>query len=166
MSEANQSKSKIPSVKVLKSLHFEITIYSRPEKVFNTMIDPKHYMEWTVPFSPDSHFRGTWEKGAKLRFMGEDEEGNLGGMLTLVRENIPNKYLELEHIGIIEFGQEITSGPDVDEWKGAREKYTFTEQNGKTLLSIDLDSTTEHESYFSEVWPKALKRLKTICEKK
>ena len=165
MSKANKGEAKVIKREGLKTLHFEILIYSNAEKVFNTMIDALHYREWTKPFSPDSHFIGVWEEGAKIRFLGEDEEGNLGGMLSLIKEFLPNRFISIEHIGILEFGQEVTSGPDVDNWKGAVEKYTFTEQDGKTHLAVDVDATEENKYYFFEVWPKALKRLKTICEK-
>jgi hypothetical protein len=159
------NKSKKPSRLELDNLHFEITIYAPAQKVFATMLDAKGYREWTAVFSPGSHFTGKWEKGATLRFLASDEEGNLGGMLSLIKELVPNKYICIEHIGIVEFGREITNGPDVDEWKGAEEKYSLKETNGKTLLSIDMDTIEDYKSYFMEVWPKALKKLKTICEK-
>jgi hypothetical protein len=165
MSEAHKSKSKSPSREDLENLHFEIAIYAPANIVFTTMLDEKGYRDWTAVFSPGSHFTGKWEKGATLRFLAADEEGNLGGMLSLIKDFVPNEYICIEHIGIVEFGREITSGPDVDDWKGAEERYTLKETNGKTLLSVDMDTIEENKSYFLEVWPKALKKLKTICEK-
>jgi len=44
------------------------------------------------------------------------------------------------------------------------ENYSFTEVNGKTLLSVDMYSTSKFKSYFNETWPKALEKLKSICE--
>lgn len=149
----------------LETLHFEITIYAPARKVFAIMLDEKGYRSWTAGFSPGSHFAGKWEKGATIRFMGADEEGNLGGMLSLVKDYVPNEYVCIEHIGIVEFGREIYAGPDVDDWKGAEERYSLKETNGKTLLSIDMETTGENKSYFMEVWPAALRKLKTLCEK-
>jgi uncharacterized protein YndB with AHSA1/START domain len=149
----------------LETLHFEITIYAPARKVFDIMLDEKAYRAWTAVFSPGSHFTGKWEKGATLRFLAADEDGNLGGMLSRIKDLVPNEFICIEHIGIVEFGREITSGPDVDDWKGAEETYTLKEADGKTLLTIDMDTIEENKSYFKEVWPAALRKLKTLCEK-
>ena len=61
-------------------------------------------------------------------------------------------------------GQEITSGPDVDGWAGSHENYTFTEKNGKTVVAVDVDTNQEYKDYFSDTWPRALGKLKEICE--
>jgi uncharacterized protein YndB with AHSA1/START domain len=148
-----------------RALHFEIDINAHPEKVFNTMLDVKYYAEWTTEFNPASHFVGSWEKGSKILFLGTDHNGSIGGMASKIKENIPNRYLSIEHLGIVTEDKEITSGPEVDGWAGAMENYTFTENNGNTLLSVDLDAKEEFMSYFVETWPKALDKLKEICER-
>jgi hypothetical protein len=61
-------------------------------------------------------------------------------------------------------GQEITTGPEVDGWAGALETYRFTETGGKTLLSIEADSNQQYKAFFEETWPKALDKLKAMCE--
>jgi len=81
---------------VLNRLHFEISINARPEKVFKSMIDENHYREWTAEFNPTSHFKGSWEKGAKIVFIGTDQDGNVGGMIGKIKENIPNRFLSIE----------------------------------------------------------------------
>ncbi len=62
-------------------------------------------------------------------------------------------------------GKEVISGDEVNIWTGALENYTFFEKNGNTLLSVDLDSNQQFKSYFTETWPKALNKLKSICER-
>jgi len=52
----------------------------------------------------------------------------------------------------------------VDTWAGGLEDYTFIERNGKTLLSIDVDISSDYRSYFEGTWPKALETLKNLCE--
>lgn len=151
------------SAKLVK-LQFKIIINAPSNKVYTTMIDKQHYKEWTKEFSPTSDFEGSWEKGAKILFIGFDEQGNKGGMVSRIKDNIPNKYISIEHIGLLENGKEITSGLEVEGWAGALENYTFTEDNGKTVLSVDTDSNNEYKDYFDEIWPKALNKLKSICE--
>jgi uncharacterized protein YndB with AHSA1/START domain len=145
-------------------VHFEITINASREKVYRTMLDEKTYSEWTSEFNPTSQFDGSWEKGSKILFLGTDPEGDMGGMISRIEENIPNSFVSIKHVGVIHKGKEITSGPEVDKWAGGMENYTFREAKGKTLLLIDADTTEEFMSYFEETWPKALNKLKLLCE--
>ena len=145
-------------------LQFQIEIESSASKVYESMLGNQTYREWTSVFNPTSHFEGSWEKGAKILFIGSDPEGNEGGMVSRIKENIKNVFVSIEHIGILNNGQEITSGPDVEIWAGALENYTFEVKNGKTLLTVELDSNEEFKSYFEETYPKALEKLKSICE--
>ena len=145
-------------------LHFEISINASAEKVYKTMIDQNHYKEWTSEFNPTSHFKGSWEKGSKILFLGDAADGTLDGMVSRIKENIPNRFISIEHLGIVENGREVLCGPDVDVWAGARENYSFTEKDGSTLLSVDTDTTDKFKQYFLDTWPKALQKLKSICE--
>lgn len=146
-------------------LHFEISIRAGAAKVFDIMLDKNHYSTWTAEFNPTSRFEGSWEKGSKIKFLGTGKDGNTGGMVSRIEENIPGKFISIEHLGLINDGKEITSGDEVNIWAGAHENYTFTETNGTTLLSVDMDSNEEVNGYFEETWPRALKVLKAICEK-
>ncbi|NTS42406.1 SRPBCC domain-containing protein [Flavisolibacter sp. BT320] len=148
----------------LNTMHFQAVIKAPVSTVYNTMLAPETYKTWTAIFNPSSRYEGSWEKGAKLHFIGEDKEGNTGGMVSRIRENIPNQFVSIEHIGILQNGEEITTGPAVEAWAGSLENYTFTEEDGQTLVSVDVDSTPEHHAYFFETWPKALAKLKEICE--
>ena len=160
----NNFKRYVETSGKMETLHFEIIINANVEMVFNVMIDDKHYREWTAEFNPTSHFVGSWEKGAKIVFIGYDQDGNEGGMIGRIKENIPNQFLSIEYLGIVQNGREITSGADIEGWAGCNENYTFTENSSGTLLAVDLDSNQEFMSYFIETWPKALNKLKAICE--
>lgn len=160
----NNFKKYVEASSEIEKLHFEIEINTPAEKVYRTMIEKQHYKEWTKEFNPTSDFEGSWEKGAKILFIGTDEKGNKGGMVSRIKDNIPNKFISIEHLGLFQNDKEITSGPEVEGWAGALENYTFSEISGKTILSVDTDSNNEYKSYFEEIWPKALNKLKTICE--
>ena len=75
------------------------------------------------------------------------------------------KFVSLEHIGILKNDEEILDGPEVEQWKGAMENYTFSETDGKTKLVVDLSGLGGYAAYFNEIWPKALPILKNLCEK-
>lgn len=160
----NNFKKYVESFKEMERLHFEIIINSSAEKVYKIMLDEKHFSTWTAEFNPGSHYQGSWEKGSKILFLGPDLQGNMGGMVSRIVENIPCKFVSVEHLGLVENGREVTSGKAIEGWAGALENYTFQENNGKTLLAVDMDSNQEFTAYFSETWPKALNKLKEICE--
>jgi uncharacterized protein YndB with AHSA1/START domain len=150
----------------LEILHFETVINCPADIVYNSILDEEKYKKWTSVFNPTSHYSGSWKKGSKILFIGTDKDGKTGGMVSKIKENIPGKFLSIEHNGIIKDDKEITSGPDISEWAGSLENYSFIEKNKRTILSIDIDSNQEFKSYFLSTWPKALDMIKNICENK
>ncbi|MBN3580994.1 SRPBCC domain-containing protein [Algoriphagus aestuarii] len=152
-------------MKNFKKLHFQILINASVKKVYQLMIEKATYEEWTTIFSPTSTFEGSWEEGSKILFVGVDENGNKGGMVSRIDKNIPFEILSIEHLGELKEDQEILDTPEVLEWAGAHENYIFEAKGDQTLLKIELDSNNEFEEYFSGMWPKALEKLKEICER-
>ncbi len=146
-------------------IHFEILINADVKKVFRDMLNEKQYSEWTSLFNAASHFEGDWKKGSKILFLGTGQDGTMGGMVSRIRENVPYRFVSIEHLGVIEHGKEITSGPKVKKWAGGLENYTFIDQDGKTMVEIDNDVPKDWIQYFNNTWPKALIKLKEICEK-
>lgn len=149
----------------LVELHFEIHIDVPTQKVFDIMLNKEQYSAWTAPFCPTSYFEGSWEKGSKIIFIGTDEKGEKGGMVAHIAENIPGKFVSIKYDGLLKGDEEVTGGPEVESWAGAFENYTFTEENGGTLLSVDVTGTREYQDFFSIAWPQALNKLKEICER-
>ncbi|MBI5857286.1 MAG: SRPBCC domain-containing protein [Sphingobacteriales bacterium] len=145
-------------------LRFEISINAPVGKVYKTMLNDKTYREWTAEFNPTSYYKGSWDKGSKILFLGTDKDGKEAGMVSKIRENVPDKFVSIEHLGMLQDGQEITSGPAIDGWAGALENYTFRANSNSSILEIDMDSNEEFKAYFMDTWPKALKKLKDICE--
>lgn len=145
-------------------LFFQVEINASVEKVYKTMLEQETYKQWTAEFNPTSSFKGSWEKGSKILFLGVDENGQEGGMVSKIKENILNSFVSIEHIGMLVNGEEVTSGPDVEIWSGSEENYRFIDKNGKTVVEVELDTNNEYKSYFESTYPKALDKLKQICE--
>jgi hypothetical protein len=58
-----------------------------------------------------------------------------------------------------------TGGDEVKAWPGdAFERYTLHETDGITHLDVTCDVTPEYEAVMSDMWPRALRRLKTLVE--
>ena len=53
----------------------------------------------------------------------------------------------------------------VEKWANGFENYTFDENNGITIVSVDIDTTEDFLDYMNQTYPKALDKLKEICEK-
>ena len=152
----------------MKKLQFKISINAAADKVFNLMlgIDNKStYEEWTALFNPTSTYEGSWNKGSKMLFIGVDENGEKGGMVSEIADHIPNRFISIRHYGLFKNEEEITSGPEVEKWANGFENYTYKEYNGTTQVTIDLDTTEEFEDYMNDAFPKALNKLKEICER-
>lgn len=149
----------------MEKLKFEIVINADPSHVFKVMLEKPTYEEWTAVFSPTSTFEGSWIEGSKILFVGEDEQGQKGGMISKIDKIIPNEFVSILHLGVFKNGEEDLDSPEVKEWAGAHENYIFVNQGKQTLLKVELDSNEEFASYFDGIWPKALSKLKEICEK-
>jgi hypothetical protein len=149
----------------MQKLKFSIEINATKEKVWNTMLEDKTYRIWTEAFSKGSHFIGDWSKGSKILFLGPNENGEMGGMVSRIKENKLYKYISIEHLGVVENGKEDTTSDAVKQWAGSLENYTFKNKDGKTELLVDMDINDEYKEMFEGMWPAALKKLKELAEK-
>lgn len=149
----------------MQKVHFSIVINAPKEKVWHSMLDDKPYREWTKAFNEGSYFKGNWEKGSKILFLGPDPKtGEEGGMVSKIAENKPYEFISIEHLGIFHDGIEDTTSEAAKQWAPAFENYTFKEKDGATEILVDMDTTEENKEEFEKMWPEALKKLKEITE--
>ncbi len=151
----------------MKKLQFKVSINAPVTKVYDIMLginNKSTYEQWTSLFNPTSTYEGTWEKGSKMLFVGVDDKGEKGGMVSRIAENIPNRSVSIQHYGLLKADKEITEGPDVEKWANGYENYAFEESNGSTTVTVELDCTDDFADYFNQTYPNALARLKEICE--
>lgn len=151
----------------MKKLKFKISIQAPANKVYDMMLginNKSTYEQWTALFNPTSSYEGHWDKGSKILFLGTDENGEKGGMVSEIADNIPNRFVSIRHYGLLQANVEITEGPEVEKWANGFENYTFEEHHGITDVTVDLDTTEDFVDYMNESYPKALDKLKEICE--
>jgi hypothetical protein len=148
----------------MQKLHTSIFINAPREKVWETMLGDASYREWTKAFHEGSYYKGNWEEGSKILFIGPGEDGE-GGMVSRIKENRKPEFISIEHLGIYKNGVEDTTSDEAKKWAPAFENYTFTEKDGGTELSIDQDIEDTYKTQFEEMWGKALESLKALGEK-
>lgn len=152
----------------MKKLQFKKEINATAEKVYETMLglkDKSTYEYWVSTFNPTSTYEGSWEKGSKIYFVGVDETGKKGGMVSEIEENQPAKFVSIRHVGFLVDDKEITTGEEVEKWAGGHENYSFEGANGITTVTVDMDTVDEYLDFFNSNYPIAMDKLKEICEK-
>ncbi len=149
----------------MQKIHFSKQINAPKEKVWHTMLDDKTYRQWTEVFHPGSFYKGSWEQGSEIRFLGPQEDGKESGMLSRIKENRPYEFISIEHIGMIENGVVDTTSEQVKKWTPAFENYTFTEVDGGTRVDVDLDISEEYKEMMEDMWPKGLEKLRELAER-
>lgn len=150
----------------MKKINLSIRINASVEKVWDAVTDENKYREQTSAFCPGSYFKGDWNKGSKILFLGLDPKSNgEGGMVSEIADNIQFKYISIKHNGYVSNSIEDTTSEEVKKWAPSYENYTFEERDGSTLFTLDMDATDEYYEYFVATWPKALEKLKEVAEK-
>lgn len=151
----------------MKKIQFKVNINTPVKKVYDLMLgisNKSTYEQWTTLFNPTSTYEGNWNQGSKMLFVGFDEKGNKSGMVSEIAHNNINQYISIRHYGLVNANVEITTGAEVEKWANGFENYTFEEKNGVTEVTVELDITEDFLEYMNESWPKALNKLKEICE--
>lgn len=149
----------------MKKLHLEIHINATQEKVWETITTLNYYQEWTKEFNPTSTFEGGWNTGDSIRFIGVDEKGEKGGMISEIAESRKPEYISIRHLGYIMNGQEDTTSDAVKAWAPAYENYTIRQEGEGVTFIVDQDLEDSYEEMFKELWPKALQKIKEISER-
>ena len=146
----------------MEKINFSATINAPREKVWKVLWDDASYRDWTSAFAEGSYAEtDDWKEGSKVLFL--DPRGS--GMVSMVAMNKPKEFMSFKHLGVVKDGIEDTKSEAVQEWAGAMENYTLTDENGKTKLIVDMDSTGEFKDYFLKTWPVALEKVKELAEK-
>jgi hypothetical protein len=143
-----------------KRIQFATVIDAPVERVYALMIGLESYRDWTSAFAEGSTYEGSWATGQQIRFLSPSGDG----MVAEIAENRVNEFISIRHLGFIAQGVVDTQSDAVRAWAPAYENYSFQAVPEGTRLVVDQDITEEFEAYMKEAWPKALARLKALCE--
>jgi len=84
----------------MKKLQFTKSINAPASRIYDFMLgisNKSTYEQWTSEFNPTSTYEGSWDKGNKILFIGVDDKGEKGGMVSRIAENIPNRFVSIQH---------------------------------------------------------------------
>ena len=147
-------------------LQFEVVIDAPRERVWDNIVNDEPYRKWTTPFMPGSYFEGTWEKGARMRFVVKGENGEVNGMFSEIAESRKPEFLSIVHLGLVKNGKEDRESEEAKKWVSDHENYTLTDLGGRTRFRVEMDNVPmEMEKEFADSWPRALALLKELSEK-
>ncbi|MFN5418352.1 MAG: SRPBCC domain-containing protein [Flavobacteriia bacterium] len=152
----------------MERIQFQVDIQTSAQKVYENMLglnDIKTYEYWTAAFNPTSTYEGKWEKGSKILFVGLDEKGKRGGMVSEVVENKPSEFVSVRHYGFVDGDKEVTTGEQVEKWAGGFENYSFSEKDEITTVLVEMDTIEDYKGYLEEAYPKGLDLLKELSER-
>lgn len=138
-------------------LNFSTSINAPVEKVWFSLWNKSHYENWVSVFYEGSYAITDWNKGSKVHFLSP--EGS--GMFSVISEMIPNKKMTFHHKGEV---KEHVEHEEKKEWLGSEESYVLVEDNGNTILNVNLTLDENWQDYFKETFPKALAKIKTLAE--
>jgi len=144
----------------MEKVNFSIIINATKEKVWKTLWDDVTYRKWTSVFSPTSYAESDWKEGSKILFL----DGKGSGMVSKIEINRPNKFMSCQHLGEVKNGVEDTGSEKVNAWAGTFENYTLKEDNGVTVLTVDLDMNEDYKEMLMQMFPKALQQVKELSD--
>jgi len=145
----------------MKTIKKSILIQASGEKIWDVLTLDRYTRDWYSVFSPGSYAVTDWKPGSKVLFL--DQSNN--GMVATVAESIPGKSLIVEYTGVVYNGKEDTVSAEAQQYKGGRESYRLTEEQGATRLDISSDMDESMFDMMSEKWEKAFDRLKELAER-
>ena len=140
----------------MKTLRFAVLVRAPREAVWDAMLADATYRLWTAPFSEGSYFEGSWEAGAKIRFLGPGGQG----ITSEIAESRRPEVVSIRHLGLVKDGVDDTTSPEAAAWAPSYETYTFAEADGGTEVTATLDVPPDFEEYMTTTWPVASDSVK------
>jgi uncharacterized protein YndB with AHSA1/START domain len=144
----------------IAKLEFTLEINATPEKVWQQLWGKESYKKWTNPFCEGSYYEGEIKQGNRIHFLTPSGEGMYANVYFLKE----NKFCVLRHIGMLHDFKELPVDAETEKWTGCFETYKLAANNGKTILTAEVDSLEQYADHMNTKFPLALQELKRISE--
>ncbi len=146
---------------MIKRLQFSIDIKADKVTIWKTLWGDKNYRDWAGIFFEGSYYvADNWDAGSTIYFLAPDKSG----IYSVIEKHLPNELIEFRHVGNVMDGKEQPLDDETKKWSGATEIYKVLEEKGTNTLKVEIDVMNEHLEFMTNTFPKALKKVKTICE--
>lgn len=145
----------------MKKVNFSISISASAKKVWQVLWSDSTYRSWTGAFQEGSYAVSDWKQGSSIQFLSPSGDG----MFSVIQESMPFERMAFKHLGVLKNFKEQPETDETKSWSGSMEVYDLKEENGKTKLTVTMDTTDEFTGYFEKVFPKALENVKQLAEK-
>lgn len=146
----------------METLKYHIEIDAPAEKVWDVLWNDRTYSQWTHYFSPGSIMKTDWQIGGKTYFT---EASGQNGMVSTIERIEEPKILVFKHLGEMVNGVEDTESDRVKAWNGSLEAYFLDENNGKTMLRVEVDVDSSYKDMMDNGFTKGLEVVKNLSEK-
>ena len=144
----------------IKKLVFEVNIKASREKVWEKLWDKESYTLWTKPFTEGSYYEGELKEGNRVHLLSPTGEGMYSD-IEILREN---ELLIFKHIGMLKDKNELPLDEETKRWSGCFESYRLKQNDGSTLVIVEVDTIKNYVDWMNKSFPVALQELKKISE--
>lgn len=143
----------------MQKQHFSIKIKTTRQRVWNILWEDKTFRDWASVIDEGLYLVGELKEGSEVQF----NSASGYGVKSLVEKYIQNELVVFRHLADT---KDNSDKEREKEWTGGMESYSLRENDGITILTVDMDVPPEQEELFKTIMPKALERVKVIAEKK
>jgi len=144
----------------IEKLVFKIIIREGAKKVWKVLWDKEQYKMWTKPFTAGSYYSGEIAQGNRIHFLTPEGHGMYSDV-AYVKENEQVVFL---HIGEMKDFKELPVDEQTEKWTRSSESYQLMPANEGVLLRVEVDCDPQYLNAMREMFPKALQKIKEICE--
>lgn len=130
------------------------------ETVWDVLVRDEYTRAWYSEFSEGSHAEGDWNVGGRISFL--DGSGN--GLVAKVVAKEPHERISIEHQSVIMDGKEAPDSEEAKKWRGCKENYTLSQEDGMTTLTVEQELPEDYLESIPDLWDKALLKVKELAE--
>ena len=140
--------------------NFSIKIKAPKEKVWQTLWEDKTFRDWGNIIDEGLYMVGEMKEGNEVQFISSVSGV---GVTSVIEKLAPHEYITFRQIAdTMKSGEQERK----KEWTGGTKSYSLTEKDGVTSLTVEIDVPPGQEETFKVRFPRALKRVKVLAEKK
>ena len=145
----------------METREYEIDIAAPAKAVWDTLLDPDSYAQWTKAWSDQTAFMGNWGQGEHMTFFDPTK----GGTKAVLDVFQPMQQMMARHIALVNKQmQEDTTSAAAKQWIGSLEDYKLEAIAEGTRLKVTMSVPDNFLPMFDSTWPQALEMIKKLSE--